>query len=386
MMMGVGGDSWRAGAGGWVGSRALLPGWLGLLAVLVACGSGPTVDSTAGSLTPETVTTTEPVELIEPTPVPTIEPTIEPTVAVSVPTPTAVPTPSDSAGPAAASTVTPPPIGLPTFEQPTVAPAPVLTLAEAQRAELVEQRARWEASRPAAYNFVYDIQCDCPLSFWDIRVGEDGSVELAESAAGLDPPFATIDEIFDHIEQSLEQGTPLLVEYGLNIAGPWRYSQGEKPFLGDGEFSFTISRWTHMRTATEVAEQRAAFTNARQLWSTQTLAQDYDYTFARPCFCDPFSTGPYAASVRSGLVSAATYTGNFDPGDDFPDMEPSVDNVFTIPEVFDEIALAIEDAHTVEVEYHPTLGYPTSVSIDWVAWLVDDEVGYQLDDVRSPDA
>lgn len=55
----------------------------------------------------------------------------------------------------------------------------------------------------------------------------------------------------------------------------------------------------------------------------------------------------------------------------------------TIPELFAHIQLALDqDAHYLFAEYHPTLGYPVTVAVDWSYPAVDDEGGFDVGSVQ----
>jgi len=62
--------------------------------------------------------------------------------------------------------------------------------------------------------------------------------------------------------------------------------------------------------------------------------------------------------------------------------EPAVGpgSVATIPMLFDLVHNAIDrDAAMLEVEYHPSLGYPTKLSVDYEREIADDEFSIRAD-------
>jgi hypothetical protein len=60
------------------------------------------------------------------------------------------------------------------------------------------------------------------------------------------------------------------------------------------------------------------------------------------------------------------------------------DRALTVEQVFDVIEEAYrERAEEVQVTYHPTLGYPTDLFIDYVEEVADDERGVQITDFEA---
>ncbi|MGI9647900.1 MAG: DUF6174 domain-containing protein [Acidimicrobiia bacterium] len=121
---------------------------------------------------------------------------------------------------------------------------------------------------------------------------------------------------------------------------------------------------------------------ARALWQQQALA-DYDYTFRRGCFCPQQWSGPYEVSVRAGVVSGATFEGVdlLDIPD--PRVNSYEDRVLTVEGVFAEIDRALQEADRFQAAYHPVLGYPVYVSIDWDDRAIDEEVTYFIENLAG---
>jgi len=135
------------------------------------------------------------------------------------------------------------------------------------------------------------------------------------------------------------------------------------------------------QTVDPLDEADAAYAAARALWESATLV-DYDYSFSRGCFCPQEYVGPHEVSVRDGIVTAATYDGI-----DLKKLPiltlTSYDEIIqTVDGVFDEIDSAIDEADRFTAEYHPELGYPTDVFIDWEDMMADEEVNYTIIDLR----
>lgn len=83
---------------------------------------------------------------------------------------------------------------------------------------------------------------------------------------------------------------------------------------------------------------------ARQRWAAASL-DSYHYVFHNDCGeCDPSERRPREVVVR--------------------DAEPSGPGQHTVEALFDRVEQAMVDGRSVEVSYHPDLGYPTNLAID----------------------
>ena len=107
----------------------------------------------------------------------------------------------------------------------------------------------------------------------------------------------------------------------------------------------------------------------RQVWEQQGI-DDYRFVFGRDCFCNPLPV--VRVDVRDGRVVAVreVESGRAVSRDRWPEIR-------TVDQAFDMIAQAQAAGETLEVEYHPTLGYPMRLTIGTLA--NDAGVAYQLD-------
>ena len=116
--------------------------------------------------------------------------------------------------------------------------------------------------------------------------------------------------------------------------------------------------------------------DAERRWARQQMAS-YRYTYASSCGMCP-TTGPAVVDVHNGLVTAARRVGESDP---LPMTQ--IDAILTVPDLFALIARALhERADALEVTYHPTLGHPLTVAIDWQFGTADDELWYSVDGLQ----
>lgn len=127
-------------------------------------------------------------------------------------------------------------------------------------------------------------------------------------------------------------------------------------------------------TPTEPGDPAEALSRNRALW-VQKGPANYQIVMSRLCECLPEATQPVTVVVRNQVVEGRRYlTG--------APVDPQYDALFvSIPELFDLIQQAIDgNAPGLAVRYHPLLGYPQSIQIDWVAGTSDDEVSYMVSD------
>ncbi len=93
---------------------------------------------------------------------------------------------------------------------------------------------------------------------------------------------------------------------------------------------------------------------------------DYDFTLQRGCFCADF--GPKRVKVRRGVVESIL---DLDTGDPFVDSRNAYP---AIPGLFDFLADAIDEADEITIDYDRALGFPISVTIDFIKDAIDDEL------------
>ncbi len=116
-----------------------------------------------------------------------------------------------------------------------------------------------------------------------------------------------------------------------------------------------------------------------QMWArwTDTGITDYSYRFQRLCFCG--SVDPVIVEVRDRDVISIVDAVTGEPVD-----PPSSDYYLSIDGIFSAIQNAvIMEAHSLTATYHSTLGYPTSVDIDYRENVIDEEVSFRASDVEE---
>ena len=256
-----------------------------------------------------------------------------------------------------------------------------------QRDLLEEARVAWQANRPGSYEITYSLACECDGGPWLVRV--EGDLTVVSTRVGLGPgreaPYASVDAIFDEIAATIDQNQfPVDVEYDGDYGYPRSYIFNEPELPVDGGFILTVTDFEANPSSGD-PEQRQAFVDALVRWEDSGLAgTDYDYTFTRGCFCPEEFVGPYQVSLRAGEVVSATFKGTDLFDIDVLEIGRYDEIVKSVEGVFNEISRALREADSFTAEYHPTLGYPTNVYIDWIANAADEEVSYTIAALRGP--
>lgn len=115
----------------------------------------------------------------------------------------------------------------------------------------------------------------------------------------------------------------------------------------------------------------------RRLWAAQQRTA-YEVTYRVSCFCPAAFQGPFTVTVVDGRFQSIRPQPG---GDDLALMA-----VYTVEGLFDLIEDAYDrKAHRVEVTYHPELGYPEHVFIDYEEQVVDEELGVDVIGIAWPE-
>lgn len=113
-------------------------------------------------------------------------------------------------------------------------------------------------------------------------------------------------------------------------------------------------------------------------WSARS--QSYEVSFQQLCFCMPDYVRPMRLSVHDNVIMAAQYE------DDQSSVAAAIiADLMTIDAMYQTILNAeARPAHSVKVEYHPQLAFPTRVDIDFDQRMADDEIHWQLSHLTVP--
>ncbi len=126
--------------------------------------------------------------------------------------------------------------------------------------------------------------------------------------------------------------------------------------------------------------EQDALAAARARWAL-TNADNYLFEFRRSCFCAPDFVRPVRIEILDGIVSSAVYVDTEEP------ISLPLTSVPTIDDLFDEIQDAMDRlAFSVIADYDANMGYPTSVSIDYIENAIDDEMAFFVSSFQILDA
>lgn len=250
---------------------------------------------------------------------------------------------------------------------------------------LAEARQIWAANRPDGYEITYRLSCECDGGPWLVRV-EGGTTVLAGRVGpetGEPAPHGSIESIFGAIADTIAAGVePVDVEYDQEFGYPRSYVHNPPGLPTDGGFILEVTSFVPNPPPGD-PQQRRQFGDALSQWEEARIF-DYDYQFTRGCFCPREFTGPYAVGVRAGVVATASLDGVDLFDIEMLEIGRYEEIIQTVDGVFAEIERALREADSFTAEYHPELGYPTSVYIDWIANAADEEVFYTIEDLRRP--
>lgn len=111
--------------------------------------------------------------------------------------------------------------------------------------------------------------------------------------------------------------------------------------------------------------------DARELWA-ERAPLDYSFVFRRSCFCASEFIRPVRIIVDGETVVSAVFA------DDGMPIETPLSEVPTIPDLFDEIRSAIEEADEVTATFDEGYGHPLTVMIDFIEQAIDDEMYFEV--------
>jgi Family of unknown function (DUF6174)/Domain of unknown function (DUF6438) len=116
----------------------------------------------------------------------------------------------------------------------------------------------------------------------------------------------------------------------------------------------------------------------QKLWNQQNFSS-YRYTLSRSCFCTAEAREPVVIQVKEGKVTGITSVKTGKPVN--RELFQAYDSV---PKLFAVIKDAIaKKAASLDVKYHPTLGYPIQINVDYNAQIADEELYLTVDKLEA---
>ena len=125
----------------------------------------------------------------------------------------------------------------------------------------------------------------------------------------------------------------------------------------------------------------SAFQQNQKKWEGQNI-NHYRFTVAVSCFC-PFANVEVTYEVLNGQVVNQSVQSSPDNPVDEALVSDFYQSYNTIEKIFDYVGGAINDADETTIEYDPTYGFPTDISVDWIKQAVDDEMYLTLSNFKA---
>jgi len=115
---------------------------------------------------------------------------------------------------------------------------------------------------------------------------------------------------------------------------------------------------------------------SRSRWNAAATTQ-YRYGYQKYCDCHPEDPPETIVSVDGGRITRV-YHVHADSAREVPAREGSLDLYWTMGDLFDLIAAALERGVTVRAQFDEALGYPTRIYIDYDPAAVADDLDLRL--------
>jgi hypothetical protein len=130
---------------------------------------------------------------------------------------------------------------------------------------------------------------------------------------------------------------------------------------------------------TGVAHADATLDAARAKWRAAKLVS-YEYGYHKFCECHRDSPPETVVTVRDGKVVNVRHR-PVGSTTEVPAAQKNFEYYWTVDGLFDLVAAALERHVEVRAQYDPTIGYPTSIYIDYDKNLIGDELDLRLTSV-----
>lgn len=123
-------------------------------------------------------------------------------------------------------------------------------------------------------------------------------------------------------------------------------------------------------------EDGALLDSARSLWQSAQNG-NYRYSFQKYCDCYRGEPPTTVVTVRGGQIEDVFHL-HSDSDRQVPAREGSFDLYWTVEDLFGKLETAYSRNAIVRVEFHPDLGYPVSLHIDYDPAFTGDETDLRL--------
>lgn len=254
------------------------------------------------------------------------------------------------------------------------------------------QERLWEAREqwPQFSDYIYQYWDSVIKEYVKVRVENFGILEVSFTINDEPAPQEVVDKVpqvqglFDKVQQAIDKSLrefiniqdSISVEYNDRYGYPLRvyFNFGANdPENFDAELFNLVPQ-------IDIDKNRRTLGDANVLWSTFDLGT-YNYTIRLQGFIPPSWQEPVLVVVQDGVVVDRIYEGIIESLDSF--LRTLDRLAIAIPSLFSFIAneidkLEMADVYQLDVTYHPSLGYPTSVYIDPFENALDEQIYFEL--------
>ena len=272
-----------------------------------------------------------------------------------------------------------------------------------------------------SYGFTYSRSCFCwpmeimgPNKVW---VANDANILQVQTQFGepivdedIINTILTIDELFDKTQTAINNNAASIeVTYDTTYGYPTSITIDYDEMIADEEYMLTIdnfapySLWMNdFESNVDIWDEfiktgtTSTSTSTRNLMMRRKLLHEpgvssYTYTYERMRFCLEEYLGPFIVEVdvsddgNGNIIESVTkVTNTFNN-----EVDDSTNTKWNVPTIADLHAIIHEafesnptPAHEVNVVYDDEHGYPTSISIDYVEMMADEEFYANIKDVK----
>jgi hypothetical protein len=211
----------------------------------------------------------------------------------------------------------------------------------------------YSSSEPEAVQVIFEVS-----KVWKGKSNQNLVVRTAANSAMCGYNFQQGQEYLVYADEAENK----LVTGLCNGTKPLSMAQSDLGILGEGKSP------NNANSALEKLRRN------QQLWLQQNI-RNYRYRLQVSCHCLPSITQPVVIEVHNGVttsIKAVNKGIRIEP--EFFKNYKSIDKLFRLVQK----AIA-EKAHRIDVTYHPTLGYPTQINIDYDAQMADEELYLTID-------
>lgn len=252
---------------------------------------------------------------------------------------------------------------------------------EEVRAAAEEHRKLWRSKGITTYHFGLSVHMEeglseeteppCGAFGWLFVQVVEGQPELAVdrfSGCEVDPeaadrrrPPLTVEDLFSLVIAQAD-ANQVQVDYDPSLGYPRTVFVRVEETVID----LSVQEFGAGRADLSAPESiRAELEANRRRWAARGI-DDYTFTVEVGCFCPPEFRGPFSVTVEDGEIAQATFEGE--------PIGEGVDRRFLTVEGLFGFVERNAYAESIQVTYHPELGYPELIDVDPVHHAFDEEI------------